>query len=436
VAKNNILIIGLCVLFFIIPYEIDLRNLGINIPIINTTLEILSILIIFVWLFNKLKNRQFKIKSTPLDILILIFVIWHFVSMFMSVENPIWALKYIFKLMGGIILFYLIVDTIKTKEQIKNIIFAMLFSGIIVSVIGIFERIAPHVMKKVLFVFCPEQFLLPEGLTLRIKSTFGYPNILAQYLEMVILVFSGIYIATRKKILLVILFILTEALILTYSRGGLIGLFSGLIFILIICYFNTNMRRYFKSVLTIVGVVITLFIGTTVFDKIFTTHLFNTFDSKYVSNVERIYLWQSAVKMIKDHPVFGVGPDNYRWVYAAKYNEHSPFSTMRRTGGGMPNAHSNNFYLETASNLGIVGLGVLLWLIFRIKRSVSLVFKNYDDEYILPIFLGITGAIVAFFAHGLVDDFWQFQSMILMFWMILGLLISSMELLKNENNFQ
>jgi len=442
--KNKILLTGLYLLVFIIPFEIDFRHLNIQMPIINTNLEVLSLFLIFLWITRKIKRKDFRYKTTPFDMVIFLFISWHFITSFFAIANPLWAVKYSLKLLGGILLFYLVVDTIETKEQLKKVMFIFILSGCIVSMLGIFERVFPDLMKKVLWIFNPQQFHLPEGDTLRIKSSFIYPNILAQYLEIIIMVFIGFLLRRkgpfketcwdliRKWFLPLVVFVmLSETLILTYSRGGLIALMGGLLFVLILTCKIETLKSYSKKIFFAFAIVIVLFSITTIYDTVFSQRLKSIFKPSYQANLERIYLWQSALKMIKEHPFIGVGPDNYRWIYAERYASFSPFSSMRIVGG-IPSTNSNNLYLESFANTGIIGIILFIWLISKIFIYLVEILKYCQDKFLICITLGIIGSFASFFIHGLVDCFWQFQSIVILFWIIVGILALEIKFIEKE----
>jgi len=67
----------------------------------------------------------------------------------------------------------------------------------------------------------------------------------------------------------------------------------------------------------------------------------------------RVILWESALAMMQDHPVFGVGV--YQYGYFLR--EYSP---LNATTDHLKTAH--NLYLNTAAEIGIPGLLLLLWL--------------------------------------------------------------------------
>src|SRR5581483_10184694 len=118
----------------------------------------------------------------------------------------------------------------------------------------------------------------------------------------------------------------------------------------------------------------------------------------------RLQLWRAAVAMFAAHPVFGVGPDNFRLSYG------------RYAGIATPDTrtHSNNMYLEVLAGTGIAGAFVLAWLAWAAR---GFVFAN----------IGIACAIVAIAVHGMVDSFLSFAPTYILFAMTLGLAVVTHE---------
>jgi len=118
----------------------------------------------------------------------------------------------------------------------------------------------------------------------------------------------------------------------------------------------------------------------------------------------RLDLWSAALHLTATHPLFGLGPDNFRHFYGAEFGLEA---WDERIG-------VNNLYLEVLADLGVLGLAAYLWIVIEPLRSVA---RRLDD----PLFLGIALALGAFLIHGLLDSFLAFAPTVLLFWLLLGL---------------
>jgi hypothetical protein len=126
----------------------------------------------------------------------------------------------------------------------------------------------------------------------------------------------------------------------------------------------------------------------------------------------RLWLWQVAAGMVARHPLLGVGPDNFRWLHGA----------YAGVAGADNRVHANNLYIEWLVDTGIVGLAAFLWLTWRLARAAyaGLEGDGRAKEHVVWQ-LAITGSLVAWFVHGLLDFFYEFTPTYLAFALLCGL---------------
>jgi O-antigen ligase len=144
--------------------------------------------------------------------------------------------------------------------------------------------------------------------------------------------------------------------------------------------------------------------------------LFRTGDR---SGVSRIWLWDSALEMIRDFPLFGVGPDNFLYHYAAY---------LRPEAWREPNmSHPHNFVLDgwlSTGAFGLLAIAVALILFFYL---VGRSYRLPSVPISRPILLGAAASMTAALAHGLVDNFYFLPELAGFFWtlMAFGVLLTS-----------
>jgi hypothetical protein len=111
----------------------------------------------------------------------------------------------------------------------------------------------------------------------------------------------------------------------------------------------------------------------------------------------RMVLWRAAAKMMVEHPLFGVGPDNYRLLYGT-YSGLVPAD---------PRVHSNNMYLEVLAGGGIVGGLAFAWLVWRAARGLLDAVRRAAGAEAMAA-AGIAAACAAIALHGTLDSFLSF----------------------------
>src|SRR5687767_5665303 len=124
----------------------------------------------------------------------------------------------------------------------------------------------------------------------------------------------------------------------------------------------------------------------------------------------RSVLWNTALDISRDHPVLGIGPDNYRLTYGPRLG----------LAAWDARVHTNNTYLEVLVGMGVIGLAALTWLLFAGARAtLGLIAAATADS--ITLVAATTAACLAIAAHGVVDSFLAFTSTYVVFALAAGL---------------
>jgi hypothetical protein len=132
-----------------------------------------------------------------------------------------------------------------------------------------------------------------------------------------------------------------------------------------------------------------------------------------VMRMPRAVLWRAALEMSREHPVLGIGPDNFRHTYG------------RRLGLAAwdERVHANNSYIEVLAGMGAIGMAALAWLMFAAMRSTRRALASASDTR-LPIVAASLAACTAIAVHALVDSFLTFTPTYAVFAIAAGLLFN------------
>tara|TARA_R110002049_G_scaffold2365_2_gene17251 strand:- start:8197 stop:9501 length:1305 start_codon:yes stop_codon:yes gene_type:complete len=85
----------------------------------------------------------------------------------------------------------------------------------------------------------------------------------------------------------------------------------------------------------------------------------------------RVMLWVSAIEMIKEHPVIGIGA-------GGSHNRlYEVFAVKRQWYYSIEKYHAHNQYLQILLDIGIIGFSVFVFLFIYFLRKV---FRNYDNN--------------------------------------------------------
>lgn len=181
------------------------------------------------------------------------------------------------------------------------------------------------------------------------------------------------------------------SLLFTGSRGGMMGMFGGLIAMLIIHSIVLHKGKKMVAV----AIMFALAISATVY---FTN--IGTYGSDRTSgDMTRIHMWQSSINMWKDHKLLGVGLANWRETYYESYilpNEH--------WNGAY---HPHNMYLYFLSATGALGtVGFLVWTLGTIFILIRTLKTTNGNWLILAILWSFIGCYISGFVDSGLSSKW------------------------------
>ncbi|MBN1286595.1 MAG: O-antigen ligase family protein [Anaerolineae bacterium] len=120
----------------------------------------------------------------------------------------------------------------------------------------------------------------------------------------------------------------------------------------------------------------------------------NLFNFTSGTSFIRILVWQGTLNMIAEHPILGVGPDQFLYQYRSRY--------ILPAGWTEPDlSHAHNYFLDHWARLGIVGLALAVAMQVAFWRAAYRTWRRGGARRALAA--GLMGAMAYFMAHGLVD---------------------------------
>ncbi len=224
---------------------------------------------------------------------------------------------------------------------------------------------------------------------------------------------------TRQRTLLIVLLFFNIAIqIFANSRGGIAASILSIIFILIVLK-RSLLFKIFSSA-TIVTIILLFTIpGMPDIADIYLR--WNTLNDREV-------YWQAGIDVIKNFPVFGLGPDLFD-KYFYSYAPSNTFNYLKTMGtGGTP--HPHNFFLYFTAENGILGLitSIVFFILFFYFafKTMQITKKIHNDYFILST--AITGIGIAIFFRSFIEVTgfltYGYITTDLPFWLVFGILIS------------
>lgn len=298
------------------------------------------------------------------------------------------------------LLFYLILRTIPLDKQIiVRLIDALIIAGVIIALLGF---ITP--------------FITAEEGTRRLASVYGSPNNVGLFLGRCI-PFSTAYLLvnTGKKRRAwggITSLIMVIAVLLTQSVGAIVIGLPAAIVVVTLALWGKQAR------LPIIGLSI-LGIGILTVLTQLSARFSGLFDFTRGTNFFRLRVWESALNIIRDHPITGIGLDQFLYAFRGHYIR--PDAVWDKDL-----SHPHNFVLDIWTRLGVIGVFTFFGLQFafwsRLKRLLRQ-HREYDCLY-FALGVGLAGAMADTLAHGLVDNSIFVNDLSYIFMLCLGLIIT------------
>ena len=239
----------------------------------------------------------------------------------------------------------------------------------------------------------------------RIRSVFHHPNELALYLGRIVPITAAYVVFGprnwRTWAYLAATVLMLGGIGLSFSRGGYIGVAAA--FLVLVC--ATGNRRFILGYVA-TGIAVSVAAFATGIER-FTSLIHPASGSDGL----RLDIWASAARMLRDHPAWGVGLDQFVSQYP-RYIRPSAWQERFTS-------HPHNIILDFYARLGLLGLA---WLIFTLGPFMvrgwraAMRRRREGDHLRFALTIGATGALVDFLVHGMVDQDYFLHMLAYGFW--------------------
>ena len=261
--------------------------------------------------------------------------------------------------------------------------------------------------------FASGDVITAEGGIPRLNSVYNSPNSVALLLGRILpLVAAVSLLGTGKRRWLYAMggCVMLAAMALTLSKGGILLGLPAALGLVVIAWLGRK-----GGYLVLVGVLFEVLAMIPLSRLPRFQGLFD-FSSRTSTSFFRLQLWKSAVRMVRDHPIFGVGLDQFLYQYRGHYILPAAWQEPDLS---TPHTLILNYW----TRLGILGVAAGVWMqiaFWRMAWQAQRRLKKVSrSSYALIV--GLMAGMAAFLAHGLVDEpFFQID-MAFLFFFALGL---------------
>ena len=366
-----------------------------------------SLLIFYISNLIYFKSRDLKhISPTPLSIIFILFLSWS-ASGYLYSTDPEKSLYMTIQSLSAILLYLGLTLYIDKEIQIKNILKILLCFGAMLALLGVLQQFPLTLFKN------PIQNTVNNS-----TSLFVHKNIFSGYLVFLLPLscLTFLYTFSRPwKFISGITFVLfLIALAFTGSRGGqLVGIFS--LFIITGYLIFKNDRKTIK--ILVIGILISIVlyliidpISKKLHESVFISSRASLVDltepSKWMGQqwANRILFWQGGWEIFKDHWLIGSGPNSFELLFPKYYLNFNPvIENQVLTSGAPPHAH--NLFVQTASDSGIIGIGLMLAFLAIFYMHAYKLFRSSSLDTRRTVFFLVL-SITCFLVHNMIEYNW------------------------------
>ncbi len=378
--------LALTVVVFSAPFHLLMHSYG---SLQFSPLELLTLASFAAWLAGRLARRDFRVPRSRFAMPILLLVAAAAISLFVT-EHMRESLRVLRTVVVEPLLVYLmLIDTINNRREMLRLMAALAGSGIAVSMVCFYQY------------FLSGDTITAEGVY-RVKAFYGSPNNVGLFLGRLLpltLCLAGLG-NERRHLWGVAALLIGAALVLSYSWGAWLAVGVAVLFAAAVAG-----RRWLLAALGLLGPVaagLVLLAGEERIRSHFSLEEGTTFI--------RLRLWESAWNMMRDHPIFGVGLDNFLYLYREIYVADEAIIDLDLS-------HPHNIILDFWLSLGALGVVVIVWLLWWFFSLGWQALQSAGRPWERALAIGLLASMVDFVVHGLVDNSFFLPDLAIVFWL-------------------
>jgi O-antigen ligase len=311
-----------------------------------------------------------------------------------AIDRAAWS-EEVYRWGVALIVYGIAIDEIRSFDRARNLLVGISAGILFAAIVG---------ARQVLTHAGPETFQV-GGLT-RVYGFFGEPNPMAAYLEMTVPIVGAIAIWSFSRYglrspstlaLLGVAGVGSATLVLTQSRGGLLGAAAAALVVALML--GRRWRVTALATLAVVGLLIAATpVGRSASGRLVSS--FTSFGSQVETTSstwavqERVAHWKAGLQMLENHPFSGVGAGNFN----ANFRNDTVVWRFR-----IPRGHAHNDLIQLGAQAGYPGLIAYLAVLFTAGARLIRAARGQDLTQERALAIGALGVLTAVIVHGQFD---------------------------------
>lgn len=367
--------------------------------------------VIISWIMGKFSTDEPAWISTPLNFPLYLFMAVGCLAVFRGTYYDASSFMPILiefkRWMTPIFIYFLVLNTVKERETVKNVAVTLMVVTTLVGLMAIYDYI--------------ELGEVGDLERARVGGISDHSNSLAAFFSYYMFLPLGFFFSSMQRanswLLLLPFLIQFRGIMVTFSRGGYIACAAGL---LAITFFKRN-KFHFIMLLFLAWLA---FLNPILLPAGIRYRMSQTFE-KQVSYHEtadeleeslessaqtRVEIWKGALKMIKDYPLFGIG-------YGLFYQRIQYYWRQARP------IDAHNTYLIIAAEMGVPALVIFLWIIALVMKNTFDLYRTTKNSFAHSLALGFLGGLFGLLVSNMFGSRLDSQEISSYFWILAALVM-------------
>jgi O-antigen ligase len=296
-----------------------------------------------------------------------------------------YAIVYLRQAATALVILILLPAVIKNERDIKILAIVALITCALSAIVAIMQHYS--------FLGMPVIELFPSAVwSGRISGLSESPVDLAYNLPIVIMPMVAIYLlkgvsSRYRKLLIVLILVITVALFFTYTRSGMYSLAPGLLAIVLFMK-----ERSKKELLLVVLILVAGFI----YYADIKSNRYSQGVIEDQSAAGRLVLWQAGLNIALDNPLLGIGYSGFEEISQEYASDIDPTLMATQDAGEVLGEAPHNDFLRVWLSFGTPAFLIFLWVFVGIIRNFLDSYRQASSRFLKGLALGCFAALAAY----------------------------------------
>jgi O-antigen ligase/polysaccharide polymerase Wzy-like membrane protein len=408
---------GVMAVVTLLPFAAVPLNVGFS----PTFLDLVTLLLVAVWFAQVATGRTQGWVTTPLDLPIVLFLALAFFSFIVGLSFAgltVMVLRHFVEIIMAIGFYFIVVNVLRERRDLERAVQILMLLGFAAALLGIFLYVIPDSLA-IRLLSALRIFKYPVGdgvlrfiednpaLAKRAISTSVDPNVLGGMLILLTALTAPQLFAAkrlfRRELIVVMLGAMGACLLLTFSRGSLLGASVALVFV-VCMWLSRKMPMIVAGLVTVGGAVLLAVAGFGLlsilpYTQTYASHLIDGLLGQDRATLMRFGEYKDSLNLIARYPWFGIG------------------------FAGVPDI---DLYIGVSSVyllMAVAAFAVIIVIFFVSGWRAYRAARDGD-----PILLGALAAVMGALVGGIFDHYFfnlDFPHSVTLFWMFVGITMSA-----------